>query len=383
MDIKNMLKALLFTPGPRGLWGIPVLLEGPPGAAKSSIVEQVAEECGLLTKVVIASIREPADFSGLPIPQDDHVASMPVAWAYDLANAQRGVGFLDELSTAPEAVQAALLRVVLDRAVGDMQLPPGVRIMAAQNSVEEAAGGHDIAAPLANRFLHWQWEAPSVADWTDYILTGGIDGDHGIEPMDPAKEEERVLKAFPVPFAKAKGLVTGFLNKRQVLIHQQPKVGDPAASKAWPSRRTWEMAIRVLAGAQVHSLGAVETEMLVAGCVGDGAMAEFIAYEKDADLPNPEELLDQKVKWEPDKRLDRTLAVLSSCAALVAPKDSAKRHARAEVLWGLMNEVGKDAPDVALPSMRTLVKAKLSGSKIAKTAMLKLAPVFAKTGQLL
>jgi hypothetical protein len=380
MEIQHILKTLLFTPGPNGHMGIPVLLEGPPGSGKSSIVEQMGEEWGLLTKVVIASIREPADFSGLPIPQEDHVSSMPVGWAWELAQAGRGIAFLDELNTAPEAVQAALLRVVLDRAVGDLQLPSGVRIIAAQNSVEEATGGHDLAAPLANRFLHWTWEAPSVTEWMSWVLGGGMD--EKAEVHDPVKEEDRVRKAWPIPFAKAKGLVTGFIHKRQALIHAQPKVGDPQSSKAWPSRRTWELAMRVLAGSGIHNLGPVETEMLLAGCVGEAAMAEFIAYEKDADLPDPAKLLDGEEKWAPDKRLDRTLAVLSSCAALVTPRESEKRKDRAEALWGLMGNVAKDAPDVALPSMKALVKAKLSGSSVAKSAMLKLAPIYAKTGSL-
>ena len=383
MEITRMLKAMLFTPGHKGFWGVPMLMEGGPGTAKSSIIEQVGHQCGLMTRVVIASIREPADFSGLPIPMEDHVASMPVEWAHSLAKAERGVAFLDELSTAPEAVQAALLRVVLDRAVGDMQMPKGVRILAAQNAVDIAAGGHDLAMPLANRFLHWTWEAPSVADWTDHILGGGVDGlPDTVDVIDPEKEEARVLKLFPTPFAKAKGAITGFLHKRQVLIHQEPKPGDPNASKAWPSRRTWEMAIRVMAGCDVHGLGQIEKEMLVAGCVGEGSAAEFLAYEQAADLPDPAALLDGKVKWNPDTRIDRTMAVFSSCAALVAPKDAEKRDPRSEKCWELMDEVAKETPDVAIPAMRTLVKSGLSGKPVAKKAMLKLAPVFTVTGQL-
>lgn len=380
MNVQRVLKTVLFTPGPRGFWGLPMLIEGAPGSAKSSIVEQVGHETGLYTRVVIASIREPADFSGLPIPQEDHVASMPVEWAHTLAKKGRGIAFLDELNTAPEAVQAALLRVVLDRAVGDLQMPKGVRILAAQNSVEEAAGGHDLSAPLANRFLHWTWDAPSVQDWSAYVL-GGF-GEDSTETLDAEKVEAQVLRDFPTPLAKAKGLVTGFLNKRQALIHAQPKPGDPAASKAWPSRRTWEMAIRAIAGAETHGLGPVESEMLVAGCVGEGAAAELTAYQATAELPDPADLLDGKIKWKPDARLDRTLAVYSSCAALVAPNDAVKRADRSEMLWTLLGEVAKDAADVAIPAMRALVRAKLSGTKTAKTAMLGLADVFRATGSL-
>lgn len=379
MNTAKMLKATLFTPGPKGLWGIPVLMEGQPGSAKSSIIEQVAEDCGLHAEVVIASVREPADFLGLPIPADGCVQYMPTSWAYRAAQAKRSVGFLDELNTAPAAVQAALLRVVLDRAVGDLQLPPGVRIMAAQNSVEDAAGGHDLSLPLANRFLHWAWAAPDVEVWTDWVLSAAANGQHGAK-LNAQKEEERVLEVWDPLFAKARGLVTGFIRKRPELLHKQPQSGDPAASKAWPSRRSWEMAMRVMAGAEAHGLDADEQEMLVAGCVGTGATAELIQYLTENDLPDPAALLDGKVQWKPDQRLDRTLAVLSACAALVVPRDAAKRQERAAKLWQMMGEQAKTAADLVIPGARAMVKGQLSGMAEAKPTLLKLAPVFQAAG---
>ena len=59
----------------------------------------------------------------------------------------------DEISTAPPAVQAALLRVVLERTVGDLRLPDAVSLVAAANTPEQAAGGWELSPPLANRFL--------------------------------------------------------------------------------------------------------------------------------------------------------------------------------------------------------------------------------------
>src|SRR5689334_24270832 len=79
----------------------------------------MAEVMGLPCETVIASSREPSDFAGLPIVVGGEVRFAPPAWARRLAEAGRGLLFLDELSTAPPAVQAALLRVVLERAVGD------------------------------------------------------------------------------------------------------------------------------------------------------------------------------------------------------------------------------------------------------------------------
>jgi MoxR-like ATPase len=69
------------------------------------------------------------------------------SWARRLTDAGHGLLFLDELTTAPPAVQAAMLRVVLERAVGDVELPASVRIVAAANPAEQAADGWELTAP--------------------------------------------------------------------------------------------------------------------------------------------------------------------------------------------------------------------------------------------
>lgn len=385
MDTKKMIRAMFFTPMRRRaqgghIWGPPILFEGPPGGAKSSIVEQVSESVSLYCETVLTSIRLPEDFSGMPIPKEEYVDSMPMGWAHRLTQSQRGVVFFDEFNTATERVQHAMLRVVLDRVVGDYALPGTVRVLAAQNSTDEAHGT-ELTSPMANRFLHWPWEAPNVLDWTDYVL-GGMDQDAAEEGFDPEKEEERVLKAFVVPFAKAKGLVTGFIKAKEDLLHKQPKEGDAQASKAWPSRRSWEMAMRVLAGGEVHQLSAEESEMLLAGSVGQAAASEFVSYLQNADLPDPEDLLDKKIKWKADNRLDRTLAVFNSCTALVTPPDSKKRKERAATLWGMLSDIGDDKLDIAVPAVRNLVKARLSAMDEARPALTKLGPMFVEAGLL-
>ncbi|WP_262402829.1 AAA family ATPase [Actinomadura sp. CNU-125] len=105
---------------------LPVLLWGEPGIGKTAALTQLAASLDLPLTTVIASVHEPTDFSGLPILGDDAatqgVPMAPPQWAVDLVRAGRGLLFLDELSTATPAVQAALLRVVLERRVGALRL---------------------------------------------------------------------------------------------------------------------------------------------------------------------------------------------------------------------------------------------------------------------
>lgn len=140
---------------------LPVLLWGEPGIGKTAALTQLAAALDLPLTTVIASVHEPSDFSGLPVVGDDPatqgVPMAPPDWAVRLVRAGQGLLFLDELSTAPPAVQAALLRLVLERRIGALRLPPGVRIVAAANPRSSAADGWELSPPLANRFVHLQW----------------------------------------------------------------------------------------------------------------------------------------------------------------------------------------------------------------------------------
>jgi MoxR-like ATPase len=145
------------------VWGLPIRIIGGPGTAKSDLVTQVARAAGLHVQVVIASLRDPTDFIGLPVPGNNgSVKYAPPDWALQAAELGNSVVFLDEISTCAPAVQAALLRVVLDRVVGDFALPPTVRIVAAQNSVEDSAGGYDLA--MAAGVTDHVWEISEILD---------------------------------------------------------------------------------------------------------------------------------------------------------------------------------------------------------------------------
>src|SRR5512138_1135835 len=205
---------------------LPVLLWGEPGIGKTAALGQLADSLGLPLTTVIASVHEPTDFAGLPVVGADPAAhGVPLAppdWAVRLARAGRGLLFLDELSTAPPAVQAALLRLVLERRVGALRLPPGVRIVAAANPRASAADGWELSAPLANRFVH--------LDWT-YDHDVVVRGLGGTWPRASLPRLDRA--ALPDAVDYARRAVCGLLAARPALVHQLPKT-ETRRGGAWP-----------------------------------------------------------------------------------------------------------------------------------------------------
>lgn len=386
MALKNIIKAALFTPGVNGRWGLPIILMGKPGTSKTAQIADISYEAQLQLETVIASLRDPTDFQGMPgLSQGKdgktYMEYYAVPFAKRAAALDRGLIFLDEMNTAPESVFAAMLRMVLEGVVGDLALPSGIRFIAAMNSVEDAAGGRTLPPPLANRFGHFDFDAPTPDSWGDWLL-GGAGDRSGLKVFDPAAEEARVMAEWDSPWAKARGVVAGFVRKFPAMLHNMPPANDPRSSKAFATPRSWEMACRALASAEVHKLDPVEVDTFLQGFVGEAAATQFVAYRKAADLPDPLEVLDGKVAFKHDERkLDKTLAVLSSCAAMVASPTLANRDARADRLWTIIDGVVDSAADVAVPATRALVQAKVRlFTKHSSPVLTKLNPVLVAAG---
>jgi|6_EtaG_2_1085325.scaffolds.fasta_scaffold04337_2 hypothetical protein len=379
-NIVDILRAAVMTPGSNGRWGLPILIEGEPGTGKTSrIRSEVAEPSALHLETLIASIREPADFLGFPIPAGESIKYAVAAWAQEVVERGEGLVFLDELNTAPPAVQAALLRVVLDGVVGDVELPNRVRFMAAQNSTEDAAGGWDLAPPLANRFGHLKWDAPMVDDWSAW-LTSTLDEDDGGTCISAEEQEAEVEKQWPEAWSRACGVVTGFLRRRPELLHKMPAADDPARGKAWPSARSWENGTRAFASSIVHGLDADSRDSFVGAFIGMDAAYELISWMNEADLPDPIELLEGRVEFAHDPyRLDKTTAVLNACIGFVAPEDAENREKRAEVLWCLLADIVDEAADLVLAPAQKLAQARLTKSPKARKALAKLQPILGLT----
>jgi hypothetical protein len=323
---------------------LPVLLWGEPGIGKTAALTQLAVALDLPLTTVIASVHEPSDFSGLPVVGDDPaeqgVPMAPPDWAVRLVRAGRGLLFLDELSTAPPAVQAALLRLVLERRIGALQLPPGVRIVAAANPRSSAADGWELSPPLANRFVHLQWTHDHE------VVVRGLGGTWPratLPQLDPEKLPEAV------DFARR--AVCGLLTGRPKLVHQLPS-NETRRGGAWPSPRSWEMAMSLIAFATAAGSSREVLSLLVRGTVGDGPGLELLAGVDRMDLPDPEIFLADPTAGELPERGDLRQAVLDGVVAAVRNRPD---RARWDAAWALLvRALETGAPDLVVVPATTL-----------------------------
>lgn len=290
------------------LAGHPVILWGNPGQGKTSVIEAMAAQYGMHMETIIASTFEPADFGGLPA-MDLNTGSYtraPAGWAKRLAEAGSGIAFYDEVSTAPPAVQAALLRPILSRWVGDLELPKGVVSIAAANPADIAADGWDLAPPMANRFVHLNW-ALDAATVREGFTVGWPQVMFPVVDMDEyARVRQEVRIAVGV-----------FIGSRPDLLTVIPESADESG-RAFPTPRTWEVVTDLFAMAQVARVESTVTTLLVQGAVGDAAANEFLTYMANLDLPDPEVVLKDPSKWVvPSERGDKVHAVAASTFAAV------------------------------------------------------------------
>ncbi|MGR6320531.1 MoxR family ATPase [Micromonospora soli] len=325
---------------------LPVLLWGEPGIGKTAALTQLATALDLPLTTVIASVHEPSDFSGLPVVGDDPAAQgVPMAppdWAVRLVRADRGLLFLDELSTAPPAVQAALLRLVLERRIGSLRLPAGVRIVAAANPRSSAADGWELSPPLANRFVHLQWTHDQE------VVVRGLGGTWPRASL-PRLDPERLTQAV----AFARRAVCGLLSARPGLVHRLP-TSEAGRGGPWPSPRSWEMALRLIAFATAADTSREVLSMLVRGTVGDGPGLELLASLDRMDLPDPEVLLADPAVAVLPERGDLRQVVLDGVVEAVRRRPERSRWDAAWTLLVRALETG--APDLVVVPASTLAR---------------------------
>ena len=226
----------------------PVFMWGPPGVGKSDVMRQVAAMLKLLIVDVRAVLLDPVDLRGLPIVHDSEVQWCPPAF---LPKSGKGVLFLDELNAAPPLVQAACYQLILDRKIGEYELPKGWVVIAAGNRETDRAVTSRMPSPLANRFVHLDFDV-DLDDWIDWGLSHGV------------RTEVLAFQRF----------------RPELIYNFDPKKND----KAFATPRS----ITFMSKLMDASNGDIDFD-LAKGVVGEGYAAEFIGFLKIyKSLPDPD-----------------------------------------------------------------------------------------------
>ncbi len=327
---------------------IPVLLWGDPGIGKTAVVESAAG-AGWHVESLIVSHYEPSDFAGLPVVTAGGVSLAPPAWATRLAEvAGPSIAFFDEFSTASPALQAAALRPLTHYEVGSLRLPDTVSFVAAANPADVAAAGWELAAPTASRFVHVDWVLP-LEVYAECLVTGDW-------PAMPVYEHDSDAhrEAHAAALASERVLLSGFLRTRSSQMSVIPRDAS-SRGRAFPTPRTWDYAARLSAFAVAVGAPKQVRRLLVAGCVGEAAAHEYLAWVTHQDLPDPDDLLAAPEAFSfAGLRADRVYVVLQSVLAAVVRRPTAERWSDAVRLCAAAGaEAGLDP---AVPVVRALMR---------------------------
>lgn len=274
----------------------PVMLWGPPGVGKSQIIAEIAARHGVELIDIRLSQMEPTDLRGIPFRDANLVQwSVPAMLPDAARHGERGILFLDEITSAPPTVAAAAYQLILDRRLGEYKVPPGWVIFAAGNRHGDRGVSFTMPSPLANRFTHYEVEA-HLDDWVMWAHAKDMD--------------ERLI---------------AFLRFRPDLLYDFNPAHNPVA---FPSPRSWEYAHRALQ--KFYDTPDLLAESLQA-CVGPSAGIEFKAFIDNMDqLPDIDGILNGEKSGVPNA-IDLQYGV---AAALVRRAMHAKDKPEAQRIYG-------------------------------------------------
>ncbi|QOP40557.1 AAA family ATPase [Sulfurimonas marina] len=243
---------------------VPTFLWGAPGIGKSSIVREIAESQNVGFIDLRLALMDPTDLKGIPFyDKESHTA----LWAPPafLPKEGEGILFLDELNSAPPAVQSSAYQLILDRKIGEYELPEGWAIVAAGNREGDRGVTYKMPSPLANRFVHFELEV-DVDDWREWAYKSEI------EPS----------------------IIAYISYKNEHLFTFDPK-ND---TKSFATPRSWEYVDKIMK-AEITSDVILDT---LSGAIGKDVAVGFLSFVKVMDkLPDINKILEGNSSEYPEE----------------------------------------------------------------------------------
>lgn len=260
-----------------------IFLRGPSGIGKSEVVYQtsalLAEHVSGWQGVIDLRLSQmdPTDLRGVP-----HVVDGRTHWARPDFLPQSGAGilFLDEITSAPPAVQAAAYQLTLTPE--DFGIPAEWMVICAGNQKSDRGVTYNIAAPLQNRLCDIS-VSTTIDDFINHAITRGI-----------------------------KPEVMSMLQDRPDLLHKFEPTGD---IKPFPSPRSW-FAVSATLDLDLPSAERLE---LIKGDIGEEAALVFETHLRVWEsMPRIEDILQGKDVTMPKELSVRYCVAMGLAARLDA-----------------------------------------------------------------
>ncbi|MBO4326049.1 MAG: AAA family ATPase [Clostridia bacterium] len=146
---------------------------GAPGVGKSQIIRQIGKKYGYkVIDIRLAQMSE-VEIGGLIYPNESRTKTVwltPELLPDEKRDGKNTILLLDELTSCTKRVQVAAYQLILDRRIGQYQLPEGTFVIALGNREDDDGVYIKLAGPLADRFeIHYI--EPDFDQWKyDYAL---------------------------------------------------------------------------------------------------------------------------------------------------------------------------------------------------------------------
>jgi len=142
-----------------------------PGIGKTSVVKQVAGNLNIPYHIISPVQHAAEDFAGIPVPSNENtIKKIPVddIFPISLRKEEKGIYFIDEITSAEFGTQGALYRLLLEGKTDTFVLPTGWLRVAAGNLMTDKALVNDLSSALINRVSLFQVEA-STEELVGYL----------------------------------------------------------------------------------------------------------------------------------------------------------------------------------------------------------------------
>ena len=298
---------------------LPAYLAGPPGIGKSAVIRKYAEENDLKLVTLMLSQIEPSDVRGLPFLDKEAGRTRWLIPEFypDSDSDTRGILFLDELANAEPRVQVAAYQLLLDRRVGEYELPPGWVCFAAGNRLEDNANVYEMSSALADRLVFFNVSC-EPRDWLSWARENNI-----------ATEVLAFIQVKP-----------DFLNGNQM----QQTVDQLIV----PTPRSWERVSQIVRAENNPEV----RQYLLSGVIGEAASVEFFhVLEEVRELP-PMENLFRMSPEDARRAFPKSVAGLYGLAySVTAYCNDLETFRKGVLIFNELDQMGRQLPGAEIQTL--------------------------------